>query len=983
MKKYFSFLICCSFLLQQAQARNWYVAANGNDANTNAINTPWQSITKVNASFNLMAAGDSVLFRKGDVFFGALVVGKSSIKFGSYSTGALPVVSGSLTLTSWTLVSPGLYKASASLLNNVNLVTINGYPAQIARYPNVTAADGGYTRYKSGAIGYIIDTIATRPAIAVNDRYVLRTNDFHFDNGIVTRLNGDTSFHRRIATVNPAVTPNFTADIKPQYGYFMYDKKAYCDEFREYWYDSTAQELYVFFGANNPASYVVKAAAKSVLFDCNGYANISVENIAFENAGFIAIKTHNGNGLTIKNVSITNSGAYGILVSNTPNTIIDKSTIINCLAAGINANNRNTTGITITNNWVKNSGLIAGMGSFYDPADYSGIFVHCKNALVENNRVDSSGYHGIYFTNSNVIVRKNIVKVFSWKLQDAGGIYTYTRGGARFFNRLVENNIVRFGIGNNTGTPTTYLKAKAYYSDGQAMNTIWRNNIADSTNGSGFHCNNCDSLTVTGNVIINAEKSLSFTKWDYTGDTTRGNIFTKNIFYQVAPSSTKYNYEYTISRMFKPLATEIGYLGRIDSNFYCSENEIGWRFDIYDANQKPIIVAPYSFDGFKNLSAKDAASKLIRSYKKFTVNSTIGSNLVSNGTFTTTSGWTVNGSSTSYTVTNNTGTLTFNSPAVNTYTNIYQKIGALSNAKSYLVRFKTTGTTAKGVLQVYLRMATSPYTALTPVQIRAFNTTPEYHELLFSSPTTNSNAQLLIGINQNSGTTAINDVSMYEVNATIHNTADSVKIIINESDTVQTVNLGARYITVDDSIYQAVSIQPRSYFFGTYYAPALVTLTPITVTESKTNVLCNGNATGTATVSIAGGKTPYSILWGNGSTEFTLTNLTAGTYTYTAKDSADQTKTGSITITQPAAALSATATAGPLLGNTATVTVTASGGTPGYNGTGNFTGTVGNNFYKVRDANGCEVETSVNILADPPVTPVISILQGPWIFVNQ
>ena len=70
------------------------------------------------------------------------------------------------------------------------------------------------------------------------------------------------------------------------------------------------------------------------------------------------------------------------------------------------------------------------------------------------------------------------------------------------------------------------------------------------------------------------------------------------------------------------------------------------------------------------------------------------------------------------------------------------------------------------------------------------------------------------------------------------------------------------------------------------------------VTITSTNITCNGGHNGSATVSAAGG----SILWSNGATTATISNLGVGTYTVTVTSAAGCSATGSVTITQPAAA---------------------------------------------------------------------------------
>ncbi|MBK9048897.1 MAG: SprB repeat-containing protein [Bacteroidetes bacterium] len=138
-------------------------------------------------------------------------------------------------------------------------------------------------------------------------------------------------------------------------------------------------------------------------------------------------------------------------------------------------------------------------------------------------------------------------------------------------------------------------------------------------------------------------------------------------------------------------------------------------------------------------------------------------------------------------------------------------------------------------------------------------------------------------------------------------------------------------------------------------------------------VSCFGGSDGSINVSVSGGTSPYSFLWSNGATTEDLSNTIAGTYTVTITDANGCTTTQSKTITQPAAALAATANPSINVlcfgGNNGAISLTVSGGTPGYNyewNTGatsqNISGLLAGTYtVTVTDARGCTTSSSATI----------------------
>ncbi|MBI5539574.1 MAG: T9SS type A sorting domain-containing protein [Bacteroidia bacterium] len=158
----------------------------------------------------------------------------------------------------------------------------------------------------------------------------------------------------------------------------------------------------------------------------------------------------------------------------------------------------------------------------------------------------------------------------------------------------------------------------------------------------------------------------------------------------------------------------------------------------------------------------------------------------------------------------------------------------------------------------------------------------------------------------------------------------------------------------------------------------------ITVSVSHTNVLINGQCTGTATVSLSGGTPGYTLLWSIGAVTSTITNLCAGTYCVTVTDSQGCTATGCAVISQPLLLTISTThtnvTCNGLCNGTATVT--PSGGVPAYlynwspvgtNPSAMCAGTYG---LTVTDANGATATTSV-IITQPAALTVSVTSQTP------
>jgi hypothetical protein len=172
----------------------------------------------------------------------------------------------------------------------------------------------------------------------------------------------------------------------------------------------------------------------------------------------------------------------------------------------------------------------------------------------------------------------------------------------------------------------------------------------------------------------------------------------------------------------------------------------------------------------------------------------------------------------------------------------------------------------------------------------------------------------------------------------------------------QTLAAGTYTVTVTDS-NGCISSQT-----ATISQPVAALAATIAGTQ---NVNCFGDLSGNVDITVSGGTLPYTFVWSNGATSEDLSNIGAGTYTVSIADANGCTESLSVTISQPAASLSAnaqvTANVSCNSGANGSIDLTVNGGTIPYsyawnNGavTEDLNGiTAGLYIVTVTDANGC------------------------------
>lgn len=973
------FTIAAGLFFMPASGKTFYFSSTaGNDAYTaqqaQDAATPWRSLSKLNAVFSTLVPGDSILFKRGDVFYGNIIVSSSGlvqkyITLAAYGTGAMPVISGLTTLDSWTQDSSGIYSSAAVPVTRPNLVLINNRPQPMGRYPNESAGNGGYLRYQSFTDAPLPPSIAdTQLTDAINwtgAEVVIRKKLWVIDRCRITRHSGSTIYFSNEDATDYGCTAN--------YGYFIQNDIRTLDEFGEWYFDPLAGKFKIYFGTAMPAGYTVKVATVNNLVNVStGKKFIAFRDIAFEGANTCGIFAESSGYIKVVNCSFTNIGETAVYIKNTSDVLIENSSTYNCLSNAFRLVCDNDSNVVIRNCNVKKTGALRGMGASGGNS-YKGISVALtKSLLIENNVVDSTGYVGIEFDGSDVVVQKNWVSNFCFTKDDAGGIYSWVPVNAGveayYTNRVLKNNIVMNGIGAPDGRSSANAFVTGIYLDGHIMNVDVLDNTVFNVGKNGFHCNNPVNITIKGNTSYNNLNAVSFMRWP--GAVISNLVMKNNIFYPKL--ITQRNLYYTNAALDESGASTVmgelrGY-GTIDSNYHSSSNPSGFYYEVYaSAGGALVPMSPQSFDAWKSSTGFDTRSKRpFREAPLYQVRNVIGNNLVINGSFSSNiNGVTVFGANTfgAWDNTNkiNGGSLrvSFTTPTANRYGLLYSTVGSVSNTKKYVLRFRTLGTTSVGIVRAYIRKTASPYNNLTPVQTGVFETTVKSHEFLFTAPVTESNASFVIEIEQNSGTTYVDDIEFYEADAAVFALDDYLRFEYNAGNSDRTISLGDNYVGVDATYYPG-TITLKPFTSAILVKDTSILRAPLTVQVTSGTVNCYGDSA-VVTVAASGGIPPYT---GTGTFK-----VAAGSYSFIVKDLRGVAIVNTVTITQPAAPLRVTVNAGTITvyGGTVAVVVSATGGTAPYTGTGTFNSVQAGTYrYVVTDAKGCRDSVTITLTQPLP-----------------
>ena len=538
-------MLCLLCLTYPVFGATYYVANNGDDANDGlSTKTPWQTIDKLNTV--MFVDGDTISFKRGDIFRGALSPLKfpKGLTFNAYDRGDNPVIAGSVQITDWKSAGKGVFEADTSSLflmseHGIEHLFVNGELMTIARYPNVDSPlDKNWLRVGDSA-GKDAFTDSVLADYNKSNNYwkgaTLRIRNYSWTLKAM-EVTGYSSGQGKI-------TAKGLGTQLPEWGYFLDGKLEELDHPGEWFYDPDAKKVYLYpKDGKNPNDLLVEGSTYDIGISISTEENDTlIENLTFQHFTDIGVKLTGSSNVTVQNCTFKHNttGLYSWNIENAKvlNNVFDYQLKIGMVlqaASGFDVKDS-----VAEYNQITNTGMYRGYGVRFDGVYQGlGISVFGKAQTVRKNYIDNTSHAGItlkddgyHWIESNVISRSLQI------LNDGGAIVIGADGNTIKGNILVEslgNTDESNGCGSTTSDPCMHHPP---YGMGIGANNNFKNNtiegnvIANNTD-MGIRLNSFKNTVVKDNIVYNNDPQIAVE--DKNGPSSN-NTIENNVLFSLHP----------------------------------------------------------------------------------------------------------------------------------------------------------------------------------------------------------------------------------------------------------------------------------------------------------------------------------------------------------------------------------------------------------------------------------------------------------------
>ena len=563
MKKFLAvFLLAFSTV---AFATDYYVSINGNDSNHGkSPDKAFATIERVNQL--KLKPGDNILFERGGLFFGELVLVHSGkpekpITIAAYGEGkAKSVLTGAVSLTEWENVKGNLFRCTVSLPVK-QLYSGNSYLPQ-GHLPN----QGYFFMDQDGGRETLIDSELDNYTDLVGATVRVQTVNWQWENREIIEFESG-----KIKLDSQLWHPT-----QKDFGYYLENKLAFVDQPGEWFYNAEEGKLYLMWEGDIKTAGIGAVVSENGIDIGEGLSNIVIKDLTIEKYSNAAVNVGMGaSTISVSGNEIADIEVFGVSLGKG----CESCNVLNNVIKDVQGRGITTLqprNCKFVGNKIRRIGMVAGRG-FNGVNSGVGICMENResrdaenrvaagNNLIAKNRVDSTGYGGIRADGAFNTIEYNVVRDAVLTMNDGAGIYTWGSNYNYSHHSIFRKNVVVDVHGNTESCAGHHKIICALYMDNYSNNSLIEDNVfvCEET---GIILNDLShSHTVRGNKVYGANTGISYSVWRnrITDDTIRGNYHvTNNIMYSKGGDARLIDYSNHIMANYK--------MGVLDSNLYIS-----------------------------------------------------------------------------------------------------------------------------------------------------------------------------------------------------------------------------------------------------------------------------------------------------------------------------------------------------------------------------------------------------------------------------
>ncbi len=484
-------------LVGSVGATTYYLSPTGNDAsNGTSAATAWRTIGRLQQVAAALQPGDQVLFERGGTYPGQFTINSNGsaaqpIIIGNYGNGALPVVSGSLSVSGWTVHQGNIWKANVA--GAVKYVHVGSDLMTLARYPNT-----GWLRVNTASTTQLASSGITQPTGHWNGaELVLRSTNWCYENAIISN-------HTNNSLQFPAIVYN---PGNHGWGFFLQNKLSELDSPGEWYHDATNGVLYFRAPADaDPNTLSVRASIHDSGVEVGWLKeHITIQGIEFRHQKYAGVYN---TGAHVNVTGCTFQRSHFGIRSYANHSNYTGNLVHHTYASGLGVLDNNT---TVIGNTVEDIALVPGLGETF--WGYYGMYVSGATNVVRGNTISRTGNSAI-FLGGSPLVERNVISHVLMTVNDGGGIYWDSANGA-----TIQDNIISHVGGNIESVAMDYainepLGMGIYFGNSVIQNVIVRRNTVHDCSTAGIHVDHTmvsNNLEIRDNVLYGNDIQLSIT----------------------------------------------------------------------------------------------------------------------------------------------------------------------------------------------------------------------------------------------------------------------------------------------------------------------------------------------------------------------------------------------------------------------------------------------------------------------------------------